>query len=237
MKLFWIILCAVAVAAALAFLVVYELGITNYRRKQKPDPDRIRVACVGDSITYGCLVALRSLNHYPAVLQRLLGDGFQVENFGISYRTVQQSADYPYRNEEEFPRSLAFKPDIVVLMLGTNDAKLSNWQSEAVFEAEYRALLSHYEALTPQPKIYLCTPAAAYAGTGAKNGVYAYEIFEDYLEITRAVVRRIAAEKQLPCIDVAAATAGHRDWYVYDGIHPNVKGAKQLAEFVHAALL
>ena len=236
MQLFGIVL-ACAAAAALVYWLVYEFGLTDLRRKQEPDGSKIRVACVGDSITYGCLVPMRGRNHYPRVLQGLLGAGYQVENFGLTNRTLQITGDHPYALEKEFPRSLKFQPDIVVLKLGTNDTKPQNWASAEAFETEYRLLLAHYQALASRPRIFLCTPAAAYPGPGAKNGVYTYKIRERELEEARAVVRRVAAEEGLPLIDTAVLTAAHPEWFVFDGIHPNAKGARALAEIVSRAVM
>lgn len=235
MKLIWI-MPLIAATAALICWVMYEFGLTDWRKKQTPDNNKIRVACVGDSITYGCLVPLRGRNHYPRVLQKMLGEGYQVENFGLSNRTLQMTGDEPYQLEKEFPRSLMFRPNIVILKLGTNDTKPQNWRSADVFESEYRLLLAHYQALASTPKIYLCTPAAAYTGPGAKNGVYSYKIREKELEEARAVVRRLAVEMGLGLIDTAVLTAGHPEWFAFDGIHPNAKGTRAIAEAVYRAV-
>ena len=36
----------------------------------------IRVACIGDSITFGAGVENRNVNHYPLVMNKLLGDKY-----------------------------------------------------------------------------------------------------------------------------------------------------------------
>lgn len=52
------------------------------------DPTRIdhavRLACVGDSITFGAGVKPRSTMAYPAQLGRMLGKKWEVGNFGVS---------------------------------------------------------------------------------------------------------------------------------------------------------
>jgi len=82
---------------------------------------KIKVACVGDSITYGY--------GYPEELQRLLGTAYDVRNFGYSGRTAMRTGDYPYFKEEIYKESLTFSPNIVVIMFGTNDSKVQNWIS------------------------------------------------------------------------------------------------------------
>jgi len=83
----------------------------------------VRVACVGDSITFGAGVEDRDKNHYPAVLGGLLGTSFDVRNFGRSGATLSSSGDLPYRDTDEFKAATAFAPDVVVIKLGTNDTK------------------------------------------------------------------------------------------------------------------
>src|SRR5687768_14105445 len=90
--------------------------------------DAVRVACVGDSITYGAGVSNRDRNCYPAVLQRLLGDGHDVRNFGVSGTTVLAKGDNPYTLQKVYQQAREFKPHVVVIALGTNDTKPQNWK-------------------------------------------------------------------------------------------------------------
>lgn len=70
------------------------------------DSSKLRVSCVGDSITHGygmdvpstqgcssgaCLLMLHVApldDRYPAILQRLLGDEYVVSNFGNDGKTM-----------------------------------------------------------------------------------------------------------------------------------------------------
>jgi hypothetical protein len=93
-----------------------------------PDPLPVRVACVGDSITAGYLSSNASFA-YPGRLQAQLdskyGPGkYTVTNFGAGGATVQRSADSPYWNRTQFAAFVnGSNYDIVIIMLGTNDAK------------------------------------------------------------------------------------------------------------------
>src|SRR2546427_157899 len=95
----------------------------------------IRVACVGDSITYGSGVAGRETNSYPAVLGRCLGPRFEVRNFGVSGATLLKQGDKPYWNLPAFQDVSEFQPNAIVLKLGTNDSKPQNWAHKAEFAA------------------------------------------------------------------------------------------------------
>ncbi|HEX6984910.1 MAG TPA: GDSL-type esterase/lipase family protein, partial [Planctomycetaceae bacterium] len=70
----------------------------------------IRVACVGDSITFGSGVEERERNSYPAVLGRLLGERYEVRNFGVSGATLQKRGDKPYWTLDAFKDVSAFNP-------------------------------------------------------------------------------------------------------------------------------
>ena len=100
----------------------------------------VRVACVGDSITYGAGVADRGKNNYPKVLGRLLGPGYETRNFGVSGATLLKKGDRPYWKTSAFKAATEFKPDIVIIKLGTNDSKPQNWKHKAQYAADLAAL-------------------------------------------------------------------------------------------------
>lgn len=60
----------------------------------------VKVACIGNSITYGAFIANRDQNSYPAQPQAYLGDGYEVRNYGVSGRTLLTQGDYPYVKNE-----------------------------------------------------------------------------------------------------------------------------------------
>jgi len=43
----------------------------------------IKVACIGDSITSGFTLLNPRRDSYPSLLQNMLGDGYEVRNFGV----------------------------------------------------------------------------------------------------------------------------------------------------------
>ena len=92
------------------------------------DDGPVKVACVGDSITFGAGVENRAVNAYPQVLDRLLGERARVANFGRSGATLLKQGDYPYWEREQFTQATEFQPGIVIIKLGTNDSKPQNWK-------------------------------------------------------------------------------------------------------------
>ena len=99
--------------------------------REAPKEDAVRVACLGNSITDGFGIDMASAYGYPAMLQKKLGDGYWVRNFGVSSRTMLNKGDWPYMNEPAWRDALDFKPEIVIIKLGTNDSKPENWQYNA----------------------------------------------------------------------------------------------------------
>lgn len=198
-----------------------------------PAPGQIRVACVGDSITYGLGALKLPEGGYPARLGRLLGEDYHVASFGAVAYAVQSGSNYPYRSHESFPKSLDYGADIVIFMLGSNDAKAINWQGAETFEAEYLALLSEYEALESKPEIFLCTPCASFI---PDEMVGAQDIDAGLVRQVAQVVRKVAADRQLPLIDIHALTADKPQWYIFDHVHLSDEGYAALAREVYGAI-
>ncbi len=67
----------------------------------------VKVACVGNSITYGSGLKDRQKDSYPMVLGRMLGEGYVVGNFGLGGRTLLRKGDRPYIFENRFRAALA----------------------------------------------------------------------------------------------------------------------------------
>ena len=191
-----------------------------------PAPDAIRVACIGDSITDGDGIDLRDVNSYPAQMQKMLGKGYDVMNFGLSARTMMNSGNLPYMNEQVWQDAQAFNPDIAVIMLGTNDSKTDNWAHKKDFARDLKQMLDALKALPSRPKIYLCKPVPAVKDT--------WTISEEVLtqEIGPILEKAVKTEKLAGLIDLHAAFDGKHDQFVEDGIHPNQRGARTIAETV-----
>ena len=186
----------------------------------------VKVACVGDSITQG--VGAQNGKSYPAQLQALLGEGYKVGNFGVSGRTLLAKGDFPYRKEKKYEAALAMEPDIVVIMLGTNDTKPQNWKFEAEFDADYRELVKSFQTLKSKPKVFVCRPVPV---PGKGN----YGINEE--NIQKEIPRVDALAKELGCgvIDMHAALEKFPEM-LPDRVHPNTAGAGEMAKAAAKAI-
>jgi len=188
----------------------------------------VRVACVGDSITFGAGIRDRAHNSYPAQLGRLLGEGFVVRNFGVSGATLLKKGNKPYWRLGAFRQATDWNPHIVIIKLGTNDSKPPNWRHKADFARDLRALVDHFAKLPSKPKIWLCLPVPVYATRwGINEKTVAGEIIP--------IIKKVAEEKGLPVIDLHTALSGKPDLFP-DKIHPNAKGAGLMARVIYEAI-
>lgn len=193
-----------------------------------PAKDAIRVACIGNSITYGDRIDNRRHDSYPAVLGRLLGTGYNVKNFGICGCTLMNKGDHPYMETLAWKAALTFNPDIVIIKLGTNDSKSFNWQHKTDFKKDLQAMLDTLEALPSHPQIYLCYPSKAYlTGSRINDSIIANGIIP--------LIRQVARKNNLPVIDIYTAMDGKPELFP-DNVHPNEKGAAIIARTIYNAL-
>jgi acetyl esterase/lipase len=213
--------------------------------RQTPKPGAVKVACIGNSITDGHGIEMAPAYGYPAELQKILGQDYWVKNFGVSARTMLNKGDYPYMNEMAWEDAKAFKPDIVIIKLGTNDSKPQNWQYSAEFKHDLQQMITTLRPDLTQPakkkgkkkaatqpvgpKIYLCTPIPAIKSTWDINDSV---IVNGIIPIQQEVAR----EYGLQVIDLHTLYAGDGDKMLSDGIHPDGKGARRLAEIIAAEL-
>ena len=203
--------------------------LTSWLRSFKaPRKDAVRVACIGNSITFGAGIRNRSRDSYPSVLARMLGDSYWVKNFGVSARTMLNKGDHPYMNEPAYKNALAFNPNIVVIKLGTNDSKSFNWKYKADFMKDAQTMIDAFKGLPSQPKIYLCYPSKAYlTGDGINDDIISKEIIP--------MIKKLAKKNDLSVIDLHTAMAGMPELFP-DRIHPNEKGAQVMAKAVYQSI-
>ena len=203
--------------------------LTSWLRSFKaPRKDAVRVACIGNSITFGAGIRNRSRDSYPSVLARMLGDSYWVKNFGVSARTMLNKGDHPYMNEPAYKNALAFNPNIVVIKLGTNDSKSFNWKYKADFMKDAQTMIDAFKGLPSQPKIYLCYPSKAYlTGDGINDDIISKEIIP--------LIKKLAKKNDLSVIDLHTAMDGMPELFP-DRIHPNEKGAQVMAKAVYQSI-
>jgi len=198
--------------------------------------DAVRVACVGDSITFGSGLH----RTYPAQLGRWLGTNYEVRNFGVSATTLLHRGDLPYIGRPAYTNALAFQPDVVVVDFGANDSKhpgdgsldatdaVNNWQFKGDFIGDYKEMIAAFRKANPRAKIFLCYPTPDFPG---RWGINDKTIRDEMIPMIRAV----ASETGVRVIDLHSALAGKADLFP-DTVHPNDEGAKLMAAEIFRAL-
>jgi len=197
----------------------------------------IKIACIGDSITFGARVKDPKKNAYPAQVQSILGPKYTVMNCG---QNGIQMHGYLKRWAK---RLQEFQPDIVTIKLGTNDTKrrdFSDPANKAVFDKSFRAdtlgLLEFLSNLDSKPKVYLCYPVPVFNRKGKIRKQLVGRINEkSIVEDVLPAITKIAKEKNLTIIDLYAALKG-KSKLVPDDVHPGKEGQTILAKTIAAAI-
>lgn len=235
-----IVLVGVLVLIILCFFMTVKYGKNNGNGENNSimiqNRNIIKVACVGDSITYGYGLVNWEKNNYPVILASLLGKSYQVKNFGDNGSCVQADAEQPYEMTAAYEESISFESDILIFMLGTNDSKVENWKGIEVFKEQYLKLLDSYLKGEHMPDVYLCTPAHSFSLTGSSGGVVNFEVQPEMVDQMAECVRQIAKEREYPLIDIHVLTENHPEWFKEDGIHPDENGAEAIAKEVWRVL-
>ncbi|MDR1991935.1 MAG: GDSL-type esterase/lipase family protein [Nitrososphaerota archaeon] len=173
---------------------------------EQKEPNAIRVACIGDSLTQS--------TEYTYNLMNKLGSNYTVHNFGVGSTTVALLSETPYRNTTAFQNALNFEPNIVIIMLGTNDAQPSLFQYNNTFVNDYITLIQAFQELSSNPEIWLVLPPPIFSDLA---GSISPEYFEQ--TIIPSIVQ-VATQTSLPVIDVYSLLIDYPEYFP-DGIHPS----------------
>ncbi|MEM9351858.1 MAG: GDSL-type esterase/lipase family protein [Planctomycetota bacterium] len=189
----------------------------------------LRIACVGDSTTFGFGLENRREEAYPSVLQTLAGDAARVRNYGYSGATAARDGNEPYWQTTAFGDATRYQPELVILLLGVNDAQHANRHTLDRFEADYRDLVAHFHGLVSKPAVLVGLPAPAFGPEDALD-------LRTLDEFIRPTVEQIAAETREVSIDFYTPLADRPDRFP-DGVHPDAAGTRRLAETAYEALV
>ena len=181
--------------------------------------EAIRMVCLGDSITQA--------GAYVSALQTALGKQWVVTNLGNSGATLLKKGDKPYSRLPQFAQAIQLKPDVVTIMLGTNDSKPANWSNKGEFEADYKSMIDDLKKANRKVVIYCCVPPPAGGNKWSINGT----IIKDEVG---PLVRKVAKDTGCYVIDLQEPLTGKN--VIPDGVHPNVDGHKLMAASIYQAL-
>lgn len=206
------------------------LGLACDSGAQKP----IRIACVGDSITEGTANPDHALHHWPRLLQGMLDEvaagEYEVKNYGLSGTMLLRDAPVSYWKTGHLAASLRWKPDVVIVNLGTNDALRREVDLDAAqVQADLEALLEGYRQANPNVRLWLSDLTPIFP---IHRG-YAYS--RPARELIAGVIRRVGEQQGLSVLGFHGALADQPRW-LPDGLHPNTLANERLAQTVFEAL-
>ena len=189
----------------------------------------IKVACIGDSITFGFGIKDRENKSYPAQLAVALGKNWDVKNFGVNSATLLSKGNRPWIKQSACENAMTFVPDIVVINLGANDTKPTNiGKHPDDFVKDYLALIERFRALPSKPRVYICNPVEVFDYTGGIR----YSVMEKEI---RPRIKTVAAKSKCDVIDLKTPFVNRRD-LLCDKVHPNAKGAELMAKIIAEAI-
>jgi lysophospholipase L1-like esterase len=182
----------------------------------------VKVACVGDSIT-------ASSSRYPTWLGQNLGPGYEVRNFGVSGTTMMKASSTAYWNTGNFTNSSNYLPDIVIVMLGTNDSKTFNWSAHGPeYKPNYLDMVAHYKGLPSRPTVYVMTSPPCFNFSSS----YQPDVIKNQIV---PIVRQVGTETGARLIDIFTPMSGHPELFG-DGTHPTTAGSQMIARIAEQAL-
>ncbi len=185
---------------------------------------RIKIACIGNSVTFGYGLGNPVEDSYPSQLQALLGQRFEVRNFGHSGATLLRKGHRPYYKTEEYRKALDFKPDVAIIHLGLNDTDPRNWPNyKNSFASDYATLIDSIRSVNPSVQIYICRLTPIFSGhprflSGTR----------DWYDQIQMLIPQIAKNNQVGLIDLNNPLCARIDLFD-DYLHPNKQGAALIA--------
>lgn len=209
------------------FGIILLLCLSTSVKAQK----KIKVACVGNSVTYGSSLPDRERNAYPFQLQRMLGDNYEVSNFGRSGTTLLNEGHRPYTQQPEYKNALAFAADKVIIHLGLNDTDPRNWPNyNTSFIADYLALIASFREVNPDCEIWICRLSPIFSRHPRfKSGT------RDWYGDIQNEIERVATYAHVGLIDFQEGLY-NRPNLLADALHPNIEGAEIIARTVYSRL-
>lgn len=209
------------------FILLWFMAIAG--QAQQP----VRIACVGNSVTFGWGLKDPQTTSYPSQLQRMLGAGYVVKNFGYSGATVLKKGHNPYYKSKAFSDMLAFRPDIAVIHLGLNDTDPRNFPGyRDAFMPDYNWLIDTIKKINPEVRIYICSLTPVFTG----HSRFLSSTFSWYGNLQEQI-RQIATTRQLPLIGLHEALQYRPDLFTDAAtLHPDEAGAAIIAQTVYRYL-
>ncbi len=204
------------------------------------EAQKLRIACIGNSITFGARLDKPDLESYPAVLSEMLKSNdyqnYRIKNFGIGGATLLR---FGTPNLWPLIDSLQnFKPDIVIIKAGTNETVGSprlNWENINNFEKDYSDYISLIRKVNPNCRIVICSPLDMVIQTEGLSPERITDLSGRRPRIweLRKRIKKIANTENTYFLELTRPFKGKANLMTNkDGVHPNKDGYQYLASLV-----
>ena len=117
-----------------------------------------------------------------------------------------------------------FRPEVIIVKLGTNDSRPDEWVNEDFFYADYLRLVRRMKSISDQ--VYLCYPILPYG--------FKWQQRDDILRNkVMKLIKQVSEEEQLPVINLYREEMRDSVNYYPDGIHPTSNGYDIIAKIIY----
>ena len=189
-----------------------------------------KVTCIGASITYGAFIKDREYNSFPGQLQQLLGNEYQVGNYGVSGCTMLKNGNLPYWKTKEFEKALKSNPDLVFIDLGGNDSKLINRSHLNEIKSDCQDMIDIFRKLPSHPRVIIMLPVVSFVTDTTS--------IWDPVIVQRVIpgLQKGAYEKQAEVLDMHQLLINHSE-LMPDKIHPDKAGSAIMARRLYESVV
>lgn len=225
-----------------SLILLFTISVNGEQGKSKKD--KIKVACVGDSITFGARLEDLASDSYPAQLQSLLGNQYEVKNFGVGGCTLIRKGRPTVWNE--LAKIVAMNPDRIVISLGTNDTcgmgtcgNRKCWEYKEEYIQDYNDLIDTLRHLPAKPDIWICAPSPMVLETPglSKERIAGLSVRKPRLQELIGKIKHLAKEKNIGFIDLNTPLDHQAELFTEkDGVHPNKAGYRAIASLIYEQL-
>ncbi len=185
-----------------------------------------KIACVGDSLTYGYGLFNRNRDSYPSQTDAFLPSHWEIRNYGINGACATAGhPDFYLNNPVE--ELAAWDADIIILMLGSNDSKDSIWNSRDSYIKGMGRILNRIKGINT--RVVLMTPPPCHLNLfGISNERIQNEVIP--------ALRQFAGSEGYRLLETGELFRDEEGIYL-DNIHMNSKGYGILSFLVAETLL
>ena len=191
---------------------------------------QIKVACVGNSVTYDMGIENPD-ERYPAQVQVMLGDEYEVRNFGHTGATLLKNGYRPYWSLPEFKEAVDFKADIIIFHLGLNDTDPRAWPKyRDEFVRDNVNLIDTFETINPNADVKISRMTPIFTG----HPRFESSTKEWYWQVQDAI-EVIAEITKVDLIDLHTPLHKRPDLFP-DNLHPISEGAEIISKTISNAI-